>query len=410
MASSAGYTLLHFTPGTAALGGLVLGVATAIKVVATGRVLGISGAVKGLVNGEAAPWRFAFLGGMLAGAIVLSSIFPAAFEMIPGSFPLWRASLAGLLVGLGAAMGNGCTSGHGICGSARLSTRSFAYTGTFMAAGMATATLTNTAAAMNVAPVAAAFAGPAAAEMQLALTAAVGGLAAFAALASAARAMRGSSSSSAAAPGSAPFELGSELLAGLLFAVGLGISGMTHPSKVAGFLTVGVPSWDASLPFVMGGAVLVAAIAFQGIQRFKMMSKPLFTPGFCIPNSSVIDGRLLTGGLLFGAGWGLAGMCPGPAIVGAVVGDPHVLAYLGSMAGGMWLEHRMSAWQAQTQKQQSAQQLAQLAQQHQTEAAKAEAAAGATPKAASGAMEVLSSAQPVGTTVGRIKRVESQMG
>eukprot|EP00198_Chlamydomonas_reinhardtii_P009236 XP_001698573.1 membrane protein [Chlamydomonas reinhardtii] len=265
------YTFLSFTPGTAALGGLVLGIATAIKVIATGRVLGISGAVKGLINGEAAPWRFAFLSGMLVGALMLTNAFPAAFEVIPESFPLWRASLGGLLVGLGAALGNGCTSGHGICGSARLSTRSFAYTGTFMAAGMATATLTNTAAAMNVAPLAAAFAGPAAPELQLAVTAALGGLAAFAALSSAARAVRGAPSSqpSAQAQQSVPFELGSEVLAGLLFAIGLGISGMTHPSKVAGFLTVGVPSWDASLPFVMGGAVMVAAIAYQGILRFK---------------------------------------------------------------------------------------------------------------------------------------------
>ncbi len=135
------------------------------------------------------------------------------------------------------------------------------------------------------------------------------------------------------------------------------------------------------------------------------MSKPLFTPGFCIPSSSVIDGRLLTGGLLFGAGWGLAGMCPGPAIVAAVAGDPHVLAYLGSMAGGMWLEHRLTAWQAQAQKEQSAQQLAQLAQQQQAAATQVEAL-----PVASKATEVLSSAQPVGGAVGRLKRVESQMG
>lgn len=139
----------------------------------------------------------------------------------------------------------------------------------------------------------------------------------------------------------------------------------------------------------------------------RMMSKPLFTPGFCIPTSSLIDGRLLTGGVLFGAGWGLAGMCPGPAIVAALTGDPHVLAYLGSMAGGMWLEHRLTAWQQQQAKKEQ-----QLTQQAAQQKAMGTEAVVSAPAAASEVMEGLSSAQPVtgGASIPRLKRVESQMG
>lgn len=119
---------------------------------------------------------------------------------------------------------------------------------------------------------------------------------------------------------------------------------MTRPAKVAGFLNLATPSWDPSLPFVMGGAVMVAMVAYQGVMRYRMLPKPLFCPRFQLPTASAIDGRLLAGGALFGAGWGLAGMCPGPALLAALHGDPHVLAFVGAMAGGMWLEGRLSAW------------------------------------------------------------------
>ncbi|GFR50741.1 hypothetical protein Agub_g13007, partial [Astrephomene gubernaculifera] len=102
-------------PATAALGGLLLGLATAGKLLLTGRVLGISGAVKGLTAGDPAPWRFAFLMGLSLGAVAMTGMLPSAFETLPASFPVWRAALAGLLVGVGSSMGNGCTSGHGIC-------------------------------------------------------------------------------------------------------------------------------------------------------------------------------------------------------------------------------------------------------------------------------------------------------
>lgn len=163
------------------------------------------------------------------------------------SLQRWRSVLAGLLVGLGSSLGNGCTSGHGICGSARLSPRSFTYTASFIVSGMLTATATGSAAALQVAPVPAAFEMPTAAEIQIAMMVAIAGVAAFTALATMLRRQTAAAAAAAGAaaqqdfdsgkqlvqlPGLHGLELSSELLAGVIFALGLGLSGMTRPSKV----------------------------------------------------------------------------------------------------------------------------------------------------------------------------------
>lgn len=109
------------------------------------RILGISGAVNGLLKGFSEAWRVAFVVGLLAGGLLLRSLLPTAFEVFPEAYSLPRAAVAGLLVGLGTARGSGCTSGHGICGNARLSLRSFVATCTFMFSGAVTAWLADTA-------------------------------------------------------------------------------------------------------------------------------------------------------------------------------------------------------------------------------------------------------------------------
>src|SRR5690348_16410743 len=97
----------------------------------------------------------------------------------------------------------------------------------------------------------------------------------------------------------------------LIFGIGLLVSGMTEPQKVLGFLDV-FGAWDATLAFVMAGAVAVAGIGFAFARR---RSAPLLAPSFCWPSRSDIDTPLLAGSALFGVGWGLAGICPGPALV-----------------------------------------------------------------------------------------------
>lgn len=97
---------------------------------------------------------------------------------------------------------------------------------------------------------------------------------------------------------------------GTLFGVGLALSGMIYPKKVAGFLDL-FGAWDPSLALVMGGAVVVASLVYPRVLR---CSKPLLVPKFAMPTLSQIDGRLVIGSALFGIGWGLAGLCPGPAL------------------------------------------------------------------------------------------------
>ncbi|MGB1277974.1 MAG: YeeE/YedE family protein [Nannocystaceae bacterium] len=123
----------------AAIGGLLIGIASLGLLLASGRVVGISGVLGGLLpprRGDS-NWRWSFVGGLLAGGLLLQLVWPQTLEFSPqGSTTSLLA--AGLLVGAGTRIGNGCTSGHGVCGISRLSQRSFIATTTFMAAAIAT--------------------------------------------------------------------------------------------------------------------------------------------------------------------------------------------------------------------------------------------------------------------------------
>ena len=126
----------EFTPFSSFAGGLLIGSAAALLLVFSGRVAGVSGIVGGLIDrprGDVA-WRVAFVGGMVAGGAILMALAPGAIGA-PVASPLVLV-VAGLLVGFGTRLGNGCTSGHGVCGVARLSPRSLAATAIFIATGM----------------------------------------------------------------------------------------------------------------------------------------------------------------------------------------------------------------------------------------------------------------------------------
>ncbi len=118
---------------------------------------------------------------------------------------------------------------------------------------------------------------------------------------------------------------------GLLFGIGLIVSGMTDPAKVQGFLDL-AGLWNPSLAFVMGGAILVGLVAF----RFAAGRKTsLLGEAMRLPTSSHIDRRLVLGGLAFGAGWGLAGFCPGPALASLASGGAKPLIFTAAMVAGM---------------------------------------------------------------------------
>lgn len=134
----------------------------------------------------------------------------------------------------------------------------------------------------------------------------------------------------------------SALLAGLLFGAGLVVSGMTRPRKVIGFLDV-FGAWDASLMFVMVGAIAVHMIAYRSIRG---RSAPLFAPAFVVPTRRDLDAKLLIGAAVFGAGWGLGGYCPGPGIVSLIGGGVGACVFVVAMLGGMFAVSRIESAQA----------------------------------------------------------------
>ncbi len=123
----------------------------------------------------------------------------------------------------------------------------------------------------------------------------------------------------------------SALAAGLIFGLGLTISGMINPSKVLGFLDI-AGSWDPSLLFVLGGAVVTTMIGFRLVRRRQA---PLFAGRFYLPEASGIDTRLMLGAALFGIGWGLVGLCPGPAIAALLADGWQVALFTVSALLGM---------------------------------------------------------------------------
>lgn len=131
----------------------------------------------------------------------------------------------------------------------------------------------------------------------------------------------------------------SGLAAGLVFGAGLVLSGMTRPEKVLGFLDV-FGAWDASLMFVMLGAIVVHAVSYRLIRR---RSTPLFAPAFLVPSRRDFDAKLLIGAAVFGAGWGLGGYCPGPAIVALPGGGAGVATFVIAMLAGMWVTGKLEA-------------------------------------------------------------------
>jgi uncharacterized membrane protein YedE/YeeE len=122
-------------------------------------------------------------------------------------------------------------------------------------------------------------------------------------------------------------------IVGLLFALGLGISGMTDTTVVKGFLDM-FGTWNLNLMGVMIGAILVHTIVYHLI---KNKPSPLLDTKFHLPTNKMVDKKLIFGALIFGLGWGWAGICPGPGIVSLSSGKTEVLIFIGSMVAGMYL-------------------------------------------------------------------------
>jgi uncharacterized membrane protein YedE/YeeE len=133
------------------------------------------------------------------------------------------------------------------------------------------------------------------------------------------------------------------LFAGLVFGIGLIVSGMADPAKVLGFLDL-AGAWDPSLALVMAGAVAVGLVAFAVAGR---RTTSLLGAEMQLPTARHVDRRLVVGSLLFGVGWGIAGFCPGPGLVALGMGEFKALVFVAAMLAGMglfeWIEARRSA-------------------------------------------------------------------
>jgi len=127
-------------------------------------------------------------------------------------------------------------------------------------------------------------------------------------------------------------------VAGLLFSLGLAISGMTDPARVVGFLDI-AGAWDPTLIFVLGGAVVTTFIGYRLVWK---RDQPLFAGRFALPTRRDLDPRLLGGAALFGIGWGLSGYCPGPAVASIAGLSLPLAAMLVAMAAGWWVAKRLS--------------------------------------------------------------------
>jgi len=332
----------RFTPSalaTSACGGAVLGVAVACKTWADGGVLGVAGITRTCLASPTAPKLAHVLGLGLAGAVMSRAY--GGFEPLPPpglagqdvSLFAARLALGGLAVGLGTSMANGCTSGHGLTGLARLATRSWVAVPTFMAVAMATATLLGTSRAIP----------PHAPSEQMApalgrAAACAAGLAALClsvtAAAAAARPKLGQEAGE-------KLKVVEEFVTGSTFGAGLVVSTMARASKVAAFVDLGSGAWDPSLAFVMGGGLLITLPFFQLIERHPDARAALGGDLGLPLKSRAVDRNLILGSALFGVGWGTCGMCPGPIWV--VVGSMpslQVFLVLGGMLAGM------AAWTA----------------------------------------------------------------
>jgi len=138
----------------------------------------------------------------------------------------------------------------------------------------------------------------------------------------------------------------SAFLIGLVFGLGLILSGLTDPAKVLAFLDL-AGNWDPSLLFTMGGAILVAAVGFRlaGRRTTALLGTPLR-----LPSAGVLDRRLVLGSVVFGAGWGLAGFCPGPALASLATGLPGPLLFVIAMVAGMGVFELVERWRLRSPK------------------------------------------------------------
>jgi uncharacterized membrane protein YedE/YeeE len=258
-----------------------------------GKVLGVSGMIQRVLRFKKKE-DLTFLCGLLSGAIALKfyneSLFYSKFKGIE-DVNIWYTIFAGFLVGFGAKMANGCTSGHMLCGCSRLSIRSIAASAIFCFSAIVSRRLVNLEQTVYKQEEYLSPAIPLSLYFALSLTILLMTTLAL------------------------KYQIIKDFvrfICGVMFALGLGFSGMTKSEKVLGFLDIGTSNFDPALLMVVLGGVLPNV--FLNRLVVSKAKKPLFATEFDFPTNKAIDKKLLLGSAVFGFGWGICGVCPGPAL------------------------------------------------------------------------------------------------
>ena len=334
--------LNHFTPVTAAIGGIMLGLSSSALLHQTGRWSGASSIYRRATTEPLGSWRQTWVAGCM-GAIVVARILNVDFLTQylganadnADNASLTEVILGAVLIGFGTRVGCGCTSGHGVMGIPRMSMRSIIATGSFMTTGVLAATFLRPMlfADQN-------FPGEGA---SVTLPGNVRGVINIALVAAAAACLVIDLKRHARA---AITTFG----CGLAFGLGLLISGMVEAEKIRGFLDVrplfdseAAGSWDPSMIVVMASAVATNFLTFnfwllpKGTQHHDGQEAAIEGHKFCLPTKTKLTTALVVGSAIFGVGWGLSGICVGPAIANAAKGGITSIIALAGISAGSYL-------------------------------------------------------------------------
>ena len=321
----------------ACIGGAIMALASTLHLYIQGKITGISGALFRCISFSEFHYNFSFIMGMLSLSSFIKCFYDPSVQYINKKSPTFLETpgkyvadlsfpgfiLAGFLIGFGAKMANGCTSGHGLCGVPRLSKRSIVAVSLFLIFGILIATIR--------------YYHPFLLPESKPYSVWDWPIIYYATL--------------IASCGVYVLNLWKIFNAGIqnqlrdniivfaigaLFAYGLIQSGMVKRHIVVNFLTI-AKVWNIQLGLVLGTAIAINFITFNFI--LNKISKPLFQIGYELPTNTTVDNKLYIGSSIFGLGWGLAGICPGPAVLTCYLYCPQILAFFISLLSGLYIEN-----------------------------------------------------------------------
>jgi len=323
------------------IGGAFMALASTLHLYLNGKITGISGAIFRTITLTDFSYNFAFLTGMLFMSSLIKVIFnpmlppteidaPVFMETTAkfvGDLSILGFIIAGFLVGFGAKMANGCTSGHGVCGIPRLSKRSIVAISLFMIFGILMATF------RYYVP----FLRPSSYAFNVWESSFINfGMLTLSILGFGANVFNVYKSGIK----DKIRDISVSFFIGALFCFGLIESGMLQRHVVVQFLTIG-KVWNYQLAFVLGAAVGINLFTFNYI--LKKTTRPKFKESFDLPTKTEVDNKLCVGSAIFGLGWGMAGICPGPAVIACYLYCPQILAFFTSLCLGMYIESLIDA-------------------------------------------------------------------